>query len=177
MKKIFTLAVALLLVVSLAGCTKKEENNTENNSTGNQGETIKDSQTDNTEIKNPYTNYDSIDELKAALPYALNSHDDLFEDMTDVTYSLIANEGGNPVVHIEAYKETKDTLFTLLLRASDQYEGKVDLAGIYDEIEDMGIDEEGKHNYQGDKVSLVTWDEDGIHYALYTTEVALSSLK
>lgn len=176
MKKIFTLAAIMLLVVSLVGCTKKEEN-VDENKPDNQGETVKDNQNESVENKNPYTNYDSIDGLKAALPYTINSHDDLFVDMTDVTYSLIANEGGNPVVHIEAYKETKDTLFTLLLRASDQYEGKIDLAGIYDEIEDMGVDEEGKHNYQGDKVSLVTWDEDGIHYSLYTTEVALSSLK
>ena len=97
--------------------------------------------------------------------------------MTEVTYSIITNSNGDKIVHIEGYKESKDTLTTITLRASDKFEGKIDLAGIYDEIEDTGIDEEGKHNYQGDKVSLVTWDEDNIHYSLYITEVPLSSIK
>ena len=97
--------------------------------------------------------------------------------MTDVTYSIITNTEGDQIVNIEGYKETKETLITLLFRASDKFEGKIDLAGLYDEIEDTGIDEEGKHNYQGDKVSLVTWDEDNIHYSLYIAEVPLSSIK
>ena len=175
MKKIFTLAAVLLLIVSLAGCTKKEEEKpTDDN---NNSEVVKDDKNDDVANKNPYTNYESLEELKVALPYEFNSYDDLFTEMTDVTYSLIANKEGNPIVHIEAYKETKDTLITLLLRVSDMYEGKTDLAGIYDELEDKGVDEQGKHNYGDDKNSLVTWDEDGVHYSLYTTEVALSSLK
>ena len=175
MKKIFSLLAALLLLISLAGCNSKTDDTTKDDNNVNQ--TDKDTNTEKDETINPFTKYDSIDELKAELSYTLNSHDDLFTDMTEVTYSIITNSNGDKIVHIEGYKESKDTLTTITLRASDKFEGKIDLAGIYDEIEDTGIDEEGKHNYQGDKVSLVTWDEDNIHYSLYITEVPLSSIK
>ena len=176
MKKIFSLLAALLLLVSLTACNKKTDDTPVDDNKVN--ETDKNTNEDNTEIANPYTDYDSIDELKAKLNYTINSHDDLFTDMTDVTYSIITNTEGDQIVNIEGYKETKETLITLLFRASDKFEGKIELAGINDELEDLGVDEEGKHNYQGaDKSSLVTWDEDNIHYSLYTAEVALSSIK
>ena len=175
MKKIFSLLAALLLLMSLTGCNSKTDDTTKDDNNVNQ--TDKDTNNEKDETINPFTKYDSIDELKAELSYTLNSHDDLFTDMTEVTYSIITNSNGDKIVHIEGYKESKDTLTTIILRASDKFEGKIDLAGIYDEIEDTGIDEEGKHNYQGDKVSLVTWDEDNIHYSLYITEVPLSSIK
>lgn len=176
MKKIFSLLAALLLLISLTGCNSKKDDTPVDDNKVN--ETDKNNTDENTQIANPYINYDSIDELKAKLNYTINFHDDLFTDMTDVSYSINTNAEGNQIVNIEGYKETKDTLITVLLRASDKYEGKIDLAGIYDDLEDMGIDEEGKHNYQGaDKSSLVTWDEDDIHYSLYITEVALSSIK
>ena len=88
---------------------KEEEKPADDN---NNSEVVKDDKNDDVVNKNPYTNYESLEELKAALPYEFNSYDDLFTEMTDVTYSLIANKEGNPIVHIEAYKETNGTPIT-----------------------------------------------------------------
>lgn len=174
MKKFFSLLAALLLLLSLTACNKKVEEPVDDNKVS---ENNKDNGSSNTQLANPFTNYATIDELKAQLGYTINSYDELFTHMTDVTYTIMTNDQNDQVVTIEAYKETKDTLITLTLRISDKFEGKIELAGIYNELEDLGVDEEGKHNYQADKESLVTWDEDNIHYSLYTTEVALSSIK
>lgn len=184
MKKIaITGLCATILLTGLIGCKKKEENILTND-TNTQGEVIQNpdinntenSTGENTEIVNPYQNYDSFEEAQAALNFAVNPHEEIFKGKEGFTYIVITDNGGQKVFYLECYEIKDDTLTTISYRVSDVFEGK-ELAGIHDEMKDAGVDSEGKLVYESDNAKLLIWDEDGVHYSLYTTENKLSSIK
>lgn len=172
-----------ILLAGLTGCKKKEENlpvddtNTQDEVIQNPDVNVSENNTEeNIEVVNPYQNYESFEKAQAALNFVVNPHEEIFKGKEGFTYIVITDKGGQKVFYVECYEIKDDILTTISYRVSDVFEGK-ELAGVHDEMKDAGVDSEGKHVYESDNAKLLVWDEDGIHYSLYTTENKLSSIK
>lgn len=146
-----------LIFVGLAGCAKKEEPVEETK--------------EETRVVSLTTAYERLDDLKADAGFEFDFRTDL-SSLENPSYHLTSDNLGNVVVEIANYEEKNDIAIQSAYRASKTIEGITELAGVYEELEDEGIDDNGVHKYSGGKILVSTWDdENDVHYSwvTYTT--------
>lgn len=163
-KKIGIVTCTGLLAMSLVGCQKKEETNSE--PLASPTASTEQEETESTEIANPIVEYESAEELAEKAGFDITSYEEVSEPLSKVgdatvSYQMIGDDVAQIRVDYEngAYVE---------FRASKTMSGPESLAGVYDAGEGVptGEEDDAPVKYTLGAMEVITFTKDDVNLSI-----------